>query len=214
MVYRSPAWATSRPPVWAMIPSSARLARGLAGWEADWSSVWEMDRNSEQVERLGISLPRGLGQVSVIAPAVRTAGGWDSDGTSTPQKSGSPTTQGRDTERRGHPSLGERDSPAPYRFSYRPVVSCVSPLVPRKRPGPDRPASAPLPYLLKKATEKHRPRRGVPRFTIVGVIRCCGSDPLSVVSELAVPWVCVVLSLSKDRKVGESKGGSRVRRPR
>lgn len=186
MAYRGLAWATSRPPVRGMVPSSARSARGLAGWEAYRSSVWEMERSLEQVGRLEVSLPRGLGQVSVIAPAVRMAAGWGSDATSTPQKSGSPTTQGRDTERRGPPSLGKRDSPAPYRFSYGPVVSCVSPLIPRKRPEPDRPASAPLPYLRKKAPEKHRPRRGVSRFTIVGVIRCCGSDPLPVVPELAV----------------------------
>lgn len=186
MAYRSPTWATSRPPVRVMVPPSARSARGSAGWEADWSSVWEMKRSLEQVERLGVSLPHGLGQVRVIAPAVRPAAGWGSDGISTPQKSGSRTTQGRDTERRGLPSLEERDSLAPYRFSYRPVVSCVSPLIPRKRPGPDHPAAAPLPYLLKKAPEKHRPCRGVPRFTIVGVIRCCGSDPLPVVLELAL----------------------------
>ena len=212
MAYRSAA-ATNQPPVWAMIPSSARSARGLAGWEAYWSSVWKRNRNSEQVERLGVSFPHGLGRVSMIAPAVRIATGWGSDAISMRQKSGSPKTQGRYIERRGLPSLGERNSPAPYRLSYGPAVSYVSPLIPRNRPEPDRPATAPLPYLLKKAPEKHRPGRGVSRFTTVGVIRCCGSDPLSriksgtgsgplpVVPGLAVLRACVVLSLPKDRKV-------------
>ena len=170
----------------AMIPSSARSARWLAGWEVDRSSVWEMERNSAQVELLGVSLPRGLGPVAVIVPAVRMVAGWGSDAISKQQKSDSPTTQGRDTGRKGPPSLGERDNPAPYRFSYRPAVSCVSPLIPRKRPGPDRPAVAPHPYLRKKAPEKHRPCRGVCRFTIVGVMRCCGSDPLLVVPEITM----------------------------
>ena len=201
MAYRSLAWATSRLPVWAMVPSSARSARGLAGSEVDWSSVWEMERNSEQVERLGILLPCGSDRVRMIAPAVRMVAGWGSDAISTPRKSGSPTTQGRDTGRKGLPSLGERDSPAPCRFSYRPAVSCVSPSIPRKRPGPDRPASAQLPYLRKKAPEKHRPHHGVCWFTIVGVIRCYGSNPLLVVPEL--------VEGSKGRRV---EGGGR--RPR